>query len=482
MDKIDDASSIISQEAGVMGQIEQDDEEEICHFKKFQRYDLQTDPNQNDKATEIKLLSTSRPHMRAFHCSWWSFFNAFFIWFAISPLLVEVRKSLDIEPKDIWTSNICSVVGTILMRFLLGPLCDKYGARVLMGSVLMMTSIPCALIGLVSNTTSLAITRFFIGLAGSAFVMCQYWTTSMFTKEVAGRANAIVGGWGNLGGGAAQIIVGSVLFPLFKIFMSPEMAWRTVSIVPATFACITGFTILFISDDSPKGNYNELKRHGIMKDVSATTSFHEGAQNLNTWLLFLQYGCCFGVELTMNNAAAMYFQEKFNLGTEKAAMISSAFGAMNIFARALGGYVSDKCNSRMGLRGRLIWQTTCLLLEGTMVLCFAHASSLPLAITILVFFSISVQSAEGSTYGIVPYVNPTATGSISGIVGAGGSTGALCFGILFRQYETKYAFVIMGCTVFLSAALSFLIRIRHDGGILFRKQVLGHSNGALPIH
>jgi NNP family nitrate/nitrite transporter-like MFS transporter len=30
--------------------------------------------------------------------------------------------------------------------------------------------------------------------------------------------------------------------------------------------------------------------------------------NWNTWILFIQYACCFGVELTMNNAAALYFK------------------------------------------------------------------------------------------------------------------------------------------------------------------------------
>jgi nitrite extrusion protein (nitrite facilitator) len=416
------------------------------------------------------LLSFRRPHMRAFHCSWWSFFNAFFIWFAIAPLLVEVRKSLDIDAKDIWTSNICSVTGTIFMRFLLGPLCDKYGARILMGCILMSTSIPCALIGLVNSTTSLAVTRLFIGFGGSAFVMCQYWTTSMFTKEVAGSANAIAGGWGNLGGGATQILVGSVLFPLFKMFMSADMAWRTVSIVPACMAFSTGFMILRISDDCPRGNFQELKRHGIMNHVSASASFHEVAMNFNTWLFFLQYACCFGVELTMNNSAATYFHEEFNLRTEKAAAITSIFGLMNIFARGLGGFISDKFNTKMGLRGRLIWQTTCLSVEASMILCFARAPNLGVSILILVFFSISVQAAEGSTFGIVPYVNPACTGSVSGIVGAGGSTGAVCFGICFRQFKTKSAFDIMGFTVLGSAILSFLVSIRHHGGILFVEQ------------
>ena len=146
-----------------------------AEIKKYQTYHLNVDPSQDDKATEIKLLSFKRPHMRAFHCSWMGFFTAFFIWFAIAPLLPVIRKpieegGIDLSKQEIWTSNICSVLGTIFMRFINGPMCDKFGARILMGVLLMFASIPCALTGLVNDATSLAILRFFIGLGGSTFV------------------------------------------------------------------------------------------------------------------------------------------------------------------------------------------------------------------------------------------------------------------------------------------------------------------------
>ena len=160
---------------------------EATEWKKYDTYYVEVDPNQDDKATEIKLLSFKRPHMRAFHFSWMCFFTAFFIWFAIAPLLPEVKISLDLTKQQIWTSNIASVAGTIVMRFINGPLCDKYGARILMGVVLAAASIPCALTGLVQTSAQLSTLRFFIGLGGSTFVMCQYWTSRMFTKEVAVR-------------------------------------------------------------------------------------------------------------------------------------------------------------------------------------------------------------------------------------------------------------------------------------------------------
>mmetsp|Transcript_17731 Transcript_17731/g.26020 ORF Transcript_17731/g.26020 Transcript_17731/m.26020 type:complete len:475 (+) Transcript_17731:33-1457(+) len=437
-----------------------------AEIKKYQTYVLKVDPEDDDKATEIKLCNFARPHMRAFHMSWWGFFIAFFIWFAIAPLLGEIRATLGLSKAQVWTSSICSVFGTIFLRFINGPMCDKYGARIPMGLILILASIPTALTGLVTNATGLAILRLFIGMAGSTFVMCQFWTSRMFTKEVAGTANALVGGWGNLGGGVTQLVMGTFLFPLFKLGMSPEMAWRTVSIVPAVVALITGTVILRITDDAPKGYYKEMKKNGTMPEVSASASFRAGFMNINTWILFIQYACCFGVELTMNNAAALYFIDRFGQTTEAASAIASIFGWMNLFARGVGGYASDKANTKMGMRGRLIVQTVCLFMDGAMVLIFAHTNSMGVAIFVMVIFSTFVQAAEGSTYGIVPYVNPPVTGSIAGIVGAGGNVGAVCFGIGFRQLDYYWAFIVMGCTIVFSSVLGVFIFIKGYSGLL----------------
>jgi len=293
----------------------------------------------------------------------------------------------------------------------------------------------------------------------------------MFTKEWAGTANATVGGWGNLGGGITQLLVGSILFPLFKNFFhgDKEKAWRTVCIFPATLGLITAFCVVKFTDDSPKGNFDKLKRLEIIKDVSVTKSFTKGAMNVNTWLLFVQYACCFGVEITMNNAAALYFKEQFGLNTESAAAIASIFGWMNLFARGMGGYISDKTNSRWGMSGRLAWQSFVLLMEGIMVIVFSQSTSLVSSIGVLVFFSIFVQAAEGSTYGIVPYVNPPITGSISGIIGAGGNVGAVAFGFCFREMNAKTAFLVMGIIIVSSSILSIAVFIPGHPGLIWRR-------------
>lgn len=156
---------------------------------------------------------------------------------------------------------------------------------------------------------------------------------------------------------------------------------------------------------------------------------------------------------------------------------------MNLFARGLGGVLSDTLNETMGMRGRIMAQAALLLCEGIAVLIFPRSESLAGAVIVLVLFSLFVQSAEGTSYGIVPYVCPRFMGSVLGIVGAGGNVGAVCFGLGFRQLSYAQAFNIMGGSVIASAVLSVFISIKGHRGLLHGEdQVVDRETGEIVEH
>lgn len=429
-----------------LGQEERNNVSDDSSFRSTRStYSIRTDPRQHDKATEIILCSIQRPHMRAFHASWFGFFIGFVMWFAITPLLGEVKETLHLTNAEIWTSSLAGTAVTVLARITMGPLCDMFGARKCMAAIVVVSAIPCGLTGLVQSASGLAVVRAFVGIAGSAFVPCQYWTSRMFAREVAGTANALVAGWGNLGGGVTQLLMGSALFPLFEFFFqgqgedAQEMAWRTVFIVPSVIAFLAAYVYIFHCEDSPKGDFAELIRQQQIEIVSPFWSLGMAIQNRNVILLLLQYACCFGVEITMTNALALYMKDEFGQDTVAAAAIASIFGILNLFARGLGGYGSDLFNGKYGTKGRVVWQGFTLFMEGAGLIAFAFAKTLVGAIFSLIFLSLWVQCAEGATYGIVPYVNRRFTGKLCTLhVNGSGSlsqmTGATAANILTFQF------------------------------------------------
>jgi NNP family nitrate/nitrite transporter-like MFS transporter len=135
------------------------------------------------------------------------------------------------------------------------------------------------------------------------------------------------------GGGISYIVIHSGLYPLFKLMCggNAELAWRTVLIIPAAIGFTTSIVIFNTTDDSPKGNYTDLKAHGYMKSRSVLGSLLLGMKNLNTWILLCQYACSSGVEIAMEVAASTYFVEKFGLSEEAAQAIIAIFSWMNLF-------------------------------------------------------------------------------------------------------------------------------------------------------
>jgi hypothetical protein len=265
--------------------------EDVEHFSniaapdsKYTLYHVAVNPRQEDRAADIPLYDCARPHMRAFHLAWLSFFVAFFTWFAMTPLLGEIARSLDLSREEIWTSSVLAVSSSAFTRIVMGPLNDRYGARWVMAGTLVAAAIPTGMAGLVNSVGGLYVVRLLIGVAGSAFVTCQYWTSCMFMMEIAGTANALAAGWGNMGGGVAQVVMGSLLFPLFKVIFGGEgynrirvqgkdddadrpeydrasdMAWRVILVFPAVLSLIMAWAVVRHADDTPKGNTSKRLR------------------------------------------------------------------------------------------------------------------------------------------------------------------------------------------------------------------------------
>jgi nitrate/nitrite transporter NarK len=75
-------------------------------------------------------------------------------------------------------------------------------------------------------------------------------------------------------------------------------------------------------------------------------------------------------------------------------------------------------------------------------------------------------TAEGTTFGLVPFVQPDYTGSVTGIVGAGGNVGAVLFTLCFRYLSFQQVFSLMGSAAFVSALLSVFIQVDAYGSML----------------
>ncbi len=406
------------------------------------------------KADKIRLFNFSTPSMRAFHMTWIAFFLCFFGWFGLAPLMPLVRADLHLSKAQVADSVIASVAGTIFARLLVGYLCDKLGPRRMYAALLALGALPIMGVGLVHGYASFMVCRVLIGLVGASFVITQYHTSAMFAPNVVGTANATTAGWGNLGGGVTQMVMPMIVMSLVGLGIAQGQAWRYAMIVPGALMLVMSVLYLRYTQDSPEG-----------KDVKATTgkskgSLLEAARDPRVWALFVGYGACFGVELTIHNIAASYFHDRFQLGLKAAGMLAGSFGVLAIFARSLGGYLGDRAGRRFGLDGRGRFLTAMLFAEGIGLIVFSRMGAVVPAAIALVSFGLFVHLAAGATYSVVPFIKPNGVGAVAGIVGAGGNAGAVLAGLLFRGNgsSTQTGLLWLGGAVLVSAALAAMIR------------------------
>ncbi|MCR9229453.1 MAG: MFS transporter [bacterium] len=442
-----------------------------------------------NKATRINLFNFSTPQMRAFHMSWFAFFLCFFAWFGIAPLMNIVREEMSLTREQVGWCIIGSVAITVIARLFIGWLCDQIGPRLAYTWLLVLGAIPVMGIGFAHDYTTFLIFRIAIGAIGAAFVITQYHTSLMFAPNCVGTANATTAGWGNLGGGVTQMVM-PLIFGLFVgiLGFSDSIGWRASMFLAGLVCALTGIAYYFLTQDAPDGNFKELREAGKMpQKAQQKGQFLNVCKDHRVWALFVIYGACFGIELTINNVAALYFLDYFDyfksMDTTKAVkmagLFAGLFGLMNIFARTLGGIFGDRFGQKWGLSGRVKWLFIAVFCEGIALMIFSQMSVLAMALPSLIVFSLFVQMSEGATYSVVPFINKKALGAVSGIVGAGGNAGAVTAGFLFKTQAINWptALFILGAIVTCCAFLTFLVRFSEE---MEEEARLAHESALAP--
>ncbi|GAC1397292.1 MAG: MFS transporter [Sediminibacterium sp.] len=389
--------------------------------------------------------------MRTFHLSWLTFFVCFFGWFGLAPLMPSIRADLGLTKAQVGNTIIAAVSATIFARLLIGKLCDTWGPRKTYTALLVLCSFPVMCVGLAKDYTSFLLFRLAIGMVGASFVVTQFHTSMMFAPAIKGTANAVAGGWGNLGGGVTNMVMPVIFAAIVGAGYTKAEAWRYAMVIPGVLLLVMAFLYYRFTNDTPAGNYDEIVRIKKEKQKNDWSVL----KDRRIWCLALAYAVCFGMEITFDNVAALHFVDSFKLSQSAAGFWAGIFGMMNLFARALGGMAADKAGKRYGMRGKGWLLAGVLLLEGIGLILFTQAGSLGMAIVSMLGFALFLKMANGTTYAIVPFVNEKNIGMVSGIVGAGGNIGGMLFGFLFKSSSITYvqAFMYIALVVIAVAAI-----------------------------
>lgn len=454
------------------------------------------------------LFKFRSPEIRALHLTWIAFFFCFYTWFNMAPLATTIVKSVGwLTVEQIKLLAICNVALTIPARVFIGMAMDLWGPRRVFSIMMIVMTLPGFVFAFGESFAQLLISRLILGCIGAGFVVGIHMTTLWFKPRDIGFAGGFYAGWGNFGSAAAAMTLPSIAF----IFFGGDAGWRYAVASNSIFLLLYGITYWFAITDGPIGavfrkprkvaamevsSWSDMiklilwtipmmgvlavlvwkiQRTGYLGKIGAMTAYgavatgviYQVVQVLKINLPILRQGvpkddrydfnsvgalnttyvANFGAGLAVVSMLPAFFERTFTLSPAAAGLIASSFAFVNLFARPLGGVISDRLKSRKGV---MVGYMLGIALGFFLMALINSAWPVPAAVIITVLCSCFVQGAGGATFAIIPMIKRRLTGQISGMVGAYGNVGAVIYLTVYSFVDARTFFLVVASGAFIS--------------------------------
>jgi NNP family nitrate/nitrite transporter-like MFS transporter len=468
------------------------------------------------------LFRFKNPEIKALHLTWIAFFMSFYVWFNMAPLASSMLASVDwLTRDDIRLFAIANVALTIPARIIVGMALDKFGPRRVFSVLMVLMAIPTLVFAFGDSREVLFMSRLVLSSIGASFVVTIHMIALWFPPRSIGFAEGFGAGWGNFGSAAAAM---TLPFIALQIYGGPD-GWRwaiaTSGLVLAAYGVFYWFAI---TDGATKDTHKKPRKVAALEVSSwrdlvllciftvplvgilsilvyrvqlmgyidgMTAAICYGAIAVvvayQVWqaikvnvpilkkgvpeddkypfssvvALNFTYFANFGAELAVVSMLPLFFQETWGLTAVAAGLIAASFAFVNLFARPMGGLVSDRFGNR-----RFVMLAYMFGIGVGFVMMGLLNSSWPLiiAIAITIMCSFFVQGAEGATFGIIPSIKRRVTGQISGMAGAYGNVGAVFYLFVFMFVDASTFFFIIAAGAFISWVVCWVWLKEPEGG------------------
>lgn len=446
--------------------------------------------------------------IKALHLTWIAFFICFYVWFNMAPLASSILRSADwLTRDDLRLFAIANVALTIPARILVGMALDRFGPRRVFSVLMVTMAVPTLFFAFGNTKEQLFVSRLVLSSVGASFVVGIHMTALWFKPRDIGFAEGFYAGWGNFGSAAAAMTLPTIALTMF----GGDDGWRWAVATSGVFMGLYGIFYWFAITDGPTADTHKKPRKSTALEVSSyrdlillllftvpmvgilailvwrvqNTGFID---DMTAWICYASiafviayqliqvlrvnlpilkkgvpkddrypfksvaalnttYFANFGAELAVVSMLPMFFEETWGLSAAVAGLIAASFAFVNLFARPMGGLVSDRFGNR-----RFVMLSYMLGIAIGFALMGMMNSKWPLVIAVAITIGCSffVQGAEGATFGIIPSIKRRLTGQISGMAGAYGNVGAVFYLFVFMYVTPSQFFFLIAGGAFLS--------------------------------
>jgi len=247
-----------------------------------------------------------------------------------------------------WLIGIPVLMGS-LARLPVGILTDRYGGRIVYGTLLLFSAALMYLEGEANSYWGFLWSSLGFGLTGASFAVGIAYTSVWFPKEKQGTALGI------FGAGNAGAAITSIGAPRLLNWFTNQGAnldnWRMLPKVYALALLTMGVLFLLLTE-------TRIVAGGGPKNLSLRLA---PLKHMRVWRFGLYYFLVFGGFVALSQWLIPYYVNVYGMSVALAGLMASIFSLPSGLVRALGGWMSDK----WGARAVMHW------VFGVCVVCFA---------------------------------------------------------------------------------------------------------------
>lgn len=358
-----------------------------------------------------------------------SFTVCFMIWMMLAVVGIKVQEEMGFNQTQYGILIALPVLSGALIRVPLGILTDKFGGRIVLFT-LMILSVPTIFLMRYANQYwHFLVIGLVMGLAGGSFSVGTPYVARWFPKRQQGVAMGIFGA-GNAGSAINKFLAAWLI-----------VTFGTWQIVPTVYSAImlaTAILFWFTSYHNPKhlvsSNVTLKEQLALLKDPGV--------------LRYSQYySVVFGGYVALALWMTKYYVGEYGMPLKTAAFLAACFSLPGGVLRAFGGYLSDKFGAY-----KVTWAVMWLIWICFFILSYPQTDlsirttdggslTMHLGLNVTVFtilmFTVGVATAVGkaSVFKFVADDYPDNIGAVSGIVGLAGGLGGFLLPIMFGALE-----------------------------------------------
>lgn len=358
-----------------------------------------------------------------------SFTVCFMIWMMLAVVGIKVQEEMGFNQTQYGILIALPVLSGALIRVPLGILTDKFGGRIVLFT-LMILSVPTIFLMRYANQYwHFLVIGLVMGLAGGSFSVGTPYVARWFPKHQQGVAMGIFGA-GNAGSAINKFLAAWLI-----------VTFGTWQIVPTVYSAImlaTAILFWFTSYHDPKhlvsSNVTLKEQLALLKDPGV--------------LRYSQYySVVFGGYVALALWMTKYYVGEYGMPLQTAAFLAACFSLPGGVLRAFGGYLSDKFGAY-----KVTWAVMWIIWICFFILSYPQTDlairttdggsmtmhiGLNVTIFTILMFTVGVATAVGkaSVFKFVADDYPDNIGAVSGIVGLAGGMGGFLLPIMFGALE-----------------------------------------------